>query len=77
MDKPATLLCEAEGYPAPEIAWHKDGQQVVESLRQRILSTGALQIAYAQTTDAGRYTCTATNVAGSGSSSVELIIHGK
>ncbi|XP_077188775.1 hemicentin-1 isoform X2 [Paroedura picta] len=75
LDKPATLLCEAEGNPAPEIVWHKDGQQVVESLQQRILSTGALQIAFARTTDAGRYTCTATNVAGSGSSNVELIVH--
>ncbi|KAH0618306.1 hypothetical protein JD844_017377 [Phrynosoma platyrhinos] len=74
MDKPVTLLCEAGGYPAPEIAWHKDGQQVTESMRQRILSTGSLQIAFAHPSDTGRYTCTATNVAGSSSSNMELTV---
>ncbi|XP_053098888.1 hemicentin-1 isoform X3 [Hemicordylus capensis] len=75
VDKPATLLCESEGYPAPQIAWHKDGQQIIESMRQRILSTGALQFAFAQPSDTGRYTCTATNVAGSSSSSMELTVY--
>uniref|UniRef100_A0ABM5GDB4 Hemicentin-1 n=1 Tax=Pogona vitticeps TaxID=103695 RepID=A0ABM5GDB4_9SAUR len=74
VDKPATLLCEAEGYPVPETTWYKDGQQVTESMRLRILSTGALQIAFAQPADTGRYTCTATNVAGSSSSSMELTV---
>ncbi|XP_060132638.1 hemicentin-1 isoform X1 [Zootoca vivipara] len=74
LDKPATLLCEADGYPAPEIVWHKDGQQVTESVRQRILSMGSLQIAFAHPSDTGRYTCTATNVAGASSSSMELTV---
>nr|XP_028603379.1 hemicentin-1-like [Podarcis muralis] len=74
LDKPATLLCEADGYPAPEIVWHKDGQQVTESMRQRILSMGSLQIAFAHPSDTGRYTCTATNVAGASSSSMELTV---
>lgn len=77
VDKPATLICEAEGYPVPEIAWYKDGQLTTESMRQRILSTGALQFAFAQPSDTGRYTCTATNVAGSSSSSMELTVLGK
>ncbi|XP_060630493.2 hemicentin-1 isoform X1 [Anolis sagrei] len=74
MDKPATLLCEAVGYPVPEISWHKDGQQVTESIRQRILSTGSFHITFAQPSDSGRYTCTATNAAGSSSYSMELIV---
>ncbi|XP_061490015.1 hemicentin-1 isoform X5 [Rhineura floridana] len=74
VDKPATLLCEAEGYPAPEISWHKEGQEVTASVRQRILSMGSLQIAFAHPSDTGRYTCTATNVAGSSSSSMELTV---
>lgn len=77
VDKPTTLICEAEGYPVPEIAWYKNGQETTESVRLRILSTGALQFAFAQPSDSGRYTCTATNVAGSTSSSMELIVHGK
>uniref|UniRef100_A0A670IF80 Hemicentin 1 n=1 Tax=Podarcis muralis TaxID=64176 RepID=A0A670IF80_PODMU len=75
LDKPATLLCEADGYPAPEIVWHKDGQQVTESMRQRILSMGSLQIAFAHPSDTGRYTCTATNVAGANTHTVNLTVH--
>ncbi|XP_078498867.1 hemicentin-1 [Lissotriton helveticus] len=75
MDKSVALVCEAEGYPTPEIAWHKDGQRLIESVRHRILSTGSLQLAFIQPEDAGRYTCTAVNVVGSSSSGMELIVH--
>ncbi|NWI93347.1 HMCN1 protein, partial [Pitta sordida] len=75
VDQSVTLQCEAEGSPGPEISWHKDGQQIMESLRRRVLSTGALQIVFVQPGDSGRYTCTATNPAGSSSSSTELAVH--
>ncbi|XP_010130628.1 PREDICTED: hemicentin-1, partial [Buceros rhinoceros silvestris] len=75
VDQSVTLQCEAEGYPGPEITWHKDGQQITESMRRRILSTGALQIVFVQPADTGRYTCIAANLAGSSTSSVELAVH--
>ncbi|XP_029819877.1 hemicentin-1, partial [Manacus vitellinus] len=75
VDQSVTLQCEAEGSPGPEISWHKDGQQILESLRRRVLSTGALQIVFVQPGDSGRYTCTATNAAGSSSSSTQLAVH--
>ncbi|KAK4820389.1 hypothetical protein QYF61_025563 [Mycteria americana] len=75
VDQSVTLQCEAEGYPGPGISWHKDGQQITESIRRRILSTGALQIVFVQPGDAGHYTCIAANLAGSSSSSMELIVH--
>ncbi|NWI60418.1 HMCN1 protein, partial [Calyptomena viridis] len=75
VDQSVTLQCEAEGSPGPEISWHKDGQQITESLRRRVLSTGALQIVVVQPRDSGRYTCTAANPAGSSSSSTELAVH--
>nr|XP_048286978.1 hemicentin-1 isoform X1 [Myodes glareolus] len=75
VDKPVSLLCEAEGFPPPDITWHKDGHALTESLRQRILSSGALQIAFAQPDDAGQYTCMAANVAGSSSMSTTLTVH--
>ncbi|NXO39218.1 HMCN1 protein, partial [Locustella ochotensis] len=75
VDQSVTLQCEAEGYPGPEISWHKAGQQITESMRRRILSTGALQILFVQPEDSGRYTCTAANPAGSRSSSTELTVH--
>lgn len=77
MDKPVSLLCEAEGFPPPDITWHKDGHALTESLRQRTLSSGALQIAFAQLDDAGQYTCMAANVAGSSSVSTTLTVHGR
>ncbi|XP_077934173.1 hemicentin-1 [Halichoerus grypus] len=75
LDKPISLPCEADGFPPPDITWHKDGHAIVESIRQRILSSGALHIAFAQPDDAGQYTCMATNVAGSSSMSTKLIVH--
>ncbi|NWU93884.1 HMCN1 protein, partial [Upupa epops] len=75
VDQSLTLLCETEGYPGPEISWHKDGQQIMESMRRRILSTGALQIVFVQPGDAGHYTCIAANLAGSSMSSMELTVH--
>ncbi|KAM4896067.1 hemicentin-1 [Sylvia borin] len=75
VDQSVTLQCEAEGYPGPEISWHKAGQQITESMRRRILSTGALQILFVQPGDSGRYTCTAANPAGSSTSSTELTVH--
>ncbi|XP_064928861.1 hemicentin-1 isoform X2 [Columba livia] len=75
VDQSVTLQCEADGYPGPEISWHKDGQQITESMRRRILSTGALQLVFAQPGDAGRYTCIAANAAGSSSAGVELTVH--
>ncbi|MBN3302329.1 HMCN1 protein, partial [Amia calva] len=74
LDAAVTLLCQAEGYPAPEVTWHKDGHQVTESVRQRVLSSGSLQIAFAQPSDTGRYTCTAANVAGSSSLEMSLTV---
>ncbi|KAL1775484.1 hemicentin-1 isoform X4 [Sigmodon hispidus] len=74
-DKPVSLLCEAEGFPPPDITWHKDGHALTESVRRHILNSGALQIAFAQPDDAGQYTCIAANVAGSSSVSATLTVH--
>ncbi|KFO28580.1 Hemicentin-1 [Fukomys damarensis] len=75
VDKPIMLPCEADGLPPPDITWHKDGHVIMESIRQRILNSGALQIAFAQPDDTGQYTCVAANVAGSSSISTKLIVH--
>ncbi|KAJ8376139.1 hypothetical protein SKAU_G00067190 [Synaphobranchus kaupii] len=74
LDTSVTLLCRAEGYPTPAVTWRKDGQQVAESLRQRVLSSGSLHIAFAQPSDTGRYTCTAANLAGSNSLEMSLTV---
>ncbi|KFP01647.1 Hemicentin-1, partial [Calypte anna] len=75
VDQSVALQCEAEGYPAPEVSWHKDGEEITESIRRRILSTGVLQIVFVQPSDAGWYTCIAANLAGSSTVSMELAVH--
>uniref|UniRef100_A0A3Q1FC05 Ig-like domain-containing protein n=1 Tax=Acanthochromis polyacanthus TaxID=80966 RepID=A0A3Q1FC05_9TELE len=67
VDSSVTLQCQADGSPPPSVTWHKDGQQLRESVRQRVLSSGSLQMAFIQPSDAGRYTCTAANAAGTDS----------
>ncbi|KAM8746417.1 hemicentin-1 isoform 1-T1 [Acanthopagrus schlegelii] len=64
LDSSVTLQCQADGFPLPSVTWHKDGQSLIESVRQRVLSSGSLQIAFIQPSDTGRYTCTAANAAG-------------
>ncbi|KAK2508441.1 hypothetical protein MC885_016939, partial [Smutsia gigantea] len=75
VDKPIMLPCEADGLPPPEITWHKDGHAIMGSIREHILSSGALQIAFAQPGDSGQYICMAANVAGSSSTSTKLTVH--
>ncbi|KAK2908097.1 hemicentin-1 isoform X2 [Channa argus] len=74
VDSSVTLQCQADGSPPPSVTWHKDGQPLSGSLRQRVLSSGSLQIAYIQPTDTGRYTCTAANAAGTVSLEMSLTV---
>ncbi|XP_034531212.1 hemicentin-1 [Notolabrus celidotus] len=74
VDSSVTLQCQADGSPSPSVSWHKDGQPLRESVRQRVLSSGSLQIAFIQPTDTGRYTCTAANVAGTVSLELSLTV---
>lgn len=77
LDSSVTLQCQAAGSPPPSITWYKDGQLLSDSVRQRVLSSGFLQIAFVQPSDAGRYTCTAANPAGTDSLDMTLTVHSK
>ncbi|XP_034035488.1 hemicentin-1 [Thalassophryne amazonica] len=74
VDSSVTLQCQAEGSPLPSATWHKDGQPLSESVHQRVLGSGSLQIAFIQPSDAGRYTCTVANVAGTSSLEMSLTV---
>ncbi|XP_044055859.1 hemicentin-1 isoform X2 [Siniperca chuatsi] len=74
VDSSVTLQCLAEGSPPPSVTWHKDGQPLSESVRQRVLSSGSLQISFIQPSDTGRYTCTAANAAGTVSLEMSLTV---
>eukprot|EP00079_Xenopus_tropicalis_P024320 XP_012816895.1 PREDICTED: hemicentin-1 [Xenopus tropicalis] len=74
MDKSIMIVCEAHGSPTPEIIWHKDGVPLAKLAGQRMSATGGLHIAVVQPDDAGEYTCTAENIAGSVNSSMNLSV---
>lgn len=77
MDSTVTLQCQTEGSPPPLITWHKDGQLLSDSVRHRLLSSGSLQLAFVQPSDAGRYTCIAANAAGTISLNMGLTVHSR
>ncbi|KAJ0065491.1 hypothetical protein NL108_012446 [Boleophthalmus pectinirostris] len=74
VDSSVTLQCTVEGTPAPSVSWRKDGQLLSDSIRQRVLSSGSLQIAFVQPSDTGHYTCTAANAAGTASLDMTLTV---
>ncbi|XP_067825529.1 hemicentin-1-like [Heptranchias perlo] len=64
IDRLATLPCEAEGRPKPEITWVKDGRPIFDRMHLRTFANGSLQIPQVQLAHAGWYTCIARNNAG-------------
>ncbi|XP_027279680.1 hemicentin-2 isoform X2 [Cricetulus griseus] len=72
----AQLLCEARGMPIPDIIWHKDGTLLTPS-SEVVYSKGGrlLQLAKAQLSDAGLYTCQASNPAGITKKSTRLEVY--
>ena len=74
--KDATIPCEAEGAPPPNVTWYFNGGQISFSGRIQILEEGSVLIAKVRSTDQGKYTCTRANEAGEVSASawVEVMV---
>ena len=68
-----TISCKAEGNPAPDISWTKDGKSIAGngSIHYRLTFN---PISYS---DNGYYTCTAKNAAGELTSSHDIIVDGE
>lgn len=63
-----SLLCVADGSPAPTVSWIKEGVTLVPVSHLHFLNLNTtLQITQAQVNDTGRYTCVANNTAGQAS----------
>lgn len=64
--------------PIPDIIWHKDGTLLTPS-SEVVYSKGGrlLQLAKAQLSDAGLYTCQASNPAGITKKSTRLEVYGE
>ncbi|XP_041040413.1 obscurin isoform X3 [Carcharodon carcharias] len=76
--KHAKLSCQVTGKPKPEILWKKDGEVICSGRRHVLFDDDednfVLRILYCKQNDNGRYTCTASNLAGQTYSSVLVIV---
>lgn len=76
----ATFEIPIAGRPEPMIRWFKDGRQLIGGTAGLEVSfkdgRARLALPSALEKDSGRYTCTASNVAGEASSTAELIVKG-
>ncbi|KAK3506808.1 hypothetical protein QTP70_028372 [Hemibagrus guttatus] len=72
---PVVISCTASGFPAPVLQWSKDGMPLAkDGDSYKMLPSGALEIAAAELTHTGRYSCVAKNAAGSAHRHVQVIV---
>lgn len=75
------LECAANGFPAPQISWQKDGGNDFPAAQERrmqvIAKDDIFLIVNVKLVDMGVYSCTAKNVAGTISSNATLTVLGK
>ncbi|NXR38407.1 MYPN protein, partial [Zosterops hypoxanthus] len=73
------LDCIVVGIPAPEVRWYCEGKELENSPDIQIIHTGdrhSLIIVEAFEEDTGRYSCFASNIYGTDSTSAEIYIEG-
>ena len=81
----ASFTCQATGEPVPTISWYFNGGLLVNGIEHMIsvmsLNTttisSTLTIMNVQSSDVGTYTCNATNVVSSDTSSGVLTVNGE
>lgn len=77
----ARLECAAEGHPAPQIAWQKDGGTDFPAARERRMHVmpddDVFFIMAVKPEDMGLYSCTARNTAGTVSANATLTVLGE
>lgn len=75
------LECAANGYPAPQISWQKDGGSDFPAAQERRMQVVAKDdvflIINVKLVDMGIYSCTAKNVAGTIAANATLTVLGK
>ena len=83
---PSTFTCEATGEPVPNISWYfNDSTLLVSDANKYSISNSLndtvikslLTIVSAQSSDVGKYTCSAENIIGTDRSSGILTVNGK
>ena len=83
-DETVSFTCQATGEPVPTINWHFTGDLLVngmEHISMMSLNTttisSTLTIMNVQSSDVGTYTCNATNVVSTDTSSGVLTVNGE
>ncbi|XP_068940175.1 contactin-6 [Petaurus breviceps papuanus] len=69
-----TIVCKPEASPRAVVSWKKDSEMIRQSKRFFILEDGSLKIYNVTKSDAGTYTCIATNQFGVAKTSGKLVI---
>ena len=72
----ASLQCEVNGNPAPQVTWLKQNSSLLADKRI-VQSRGGLMITDLTSQDSGKYTCVARNILGVMTSSATLTIQGE
>ncbi|XP_056379622.1 hemicentin-1 isoform X2 [Hyla sarda] len=71
-----TIPCASYGIPTPTISWKKNNVPIIETTgKYEVMTSGEFVLQNAEHEDAGNYTCTAINVAGKDSNTINLVIH--
>ena len=73
----AVFICSVTGEPDPIIRWYFNDGLLEDDTTKYIIATYELQILDVQSSDVGAYTCNATNVVSSVTSSGILTVRGK
>ncbi|XP_022664923.1 obscurin-like isoform X9 [Varroa destructor] len=79
-ETPLKLDVEVEGLPEPDVKWYKDGQQVFNTERVKLVhqvdsASYALVVDKAKVDDAGSYTCVISNPLGSQSGHAAVTVN--
>ena len=71
------FYCTAGGNPPPRVEWRFKGGKLVPGAKYAIKDTKVLTIKHLNYSDAGKYTCAATNILGSSEASGNLSVRGE
>uniref|UniRef100_A0A8C5R405 Ig-like domain-containing protein n=1 Tax=Leptobrachium leishanense TaxID=445787 RepID=A0A8C5R405_9ANUR len=80
LSESVTLECTIAGYPSPSVVWYREDYRIENSIDFQITYVEEivrLVIREAFAEDSGRFTCTASNEAGTVSTSCYLLVQGK
>ena len=73
-----SFSCQADGEPVPTISWYFNSTVLEQANTTKfIITNNTLQIVNVESSDVGTYTCNATNVVSSDTSSGVLTVNGE